>query len=132
MIGTGLVQRNQVELGVQQGFGKWVVVDVGYFNKRTDNGYDFSILFNTPIVFPVSWDHSRIDGFTGRINQAFDRLRRGYGRVLDATLSARPAVYIVWLVLSALAVPMYLQAPSELAPPEAARGQDRDLALGCT
>jgi multidrug efflux pump len=38
--------------------------------------------------------------------------------VLDATLSARPAVYIVWLALSALAVPMYLQAPSELAPPE--------------
>jgi hypothetical protein len=26
------------------------------------------MLFNTPIVFPVSWDHSRIDGFTGRVN----------------------------------------------------------------
>ena len=39
-----------------------------YFNKHTDNGYDFSVLFNTPIAFPVAWDHSRIDGFTGRVN----------------------------------------------------------------
>src|SRR3954470_20928865 len=61
-------RRNQVELGVQQGFGKWLVADFGYFNKRTDNGYDFGVLFNTPIAFPVAWDHSRIDGFTGRLN----------------------------------------------------------------
>ena len=60
--------RNQVEFGVQQGFGRWVVVDFGYFNKHTDNGYDFGVLFNTPIAFPVAWDHSRIDGFTGRVN----------------------------------------------------------------
>jgi len=61
-------RRNQVELGIQQGFGRWVVADFGYFNKRTDNGYDFGVLFNTPIAFPVAWDHSRIDGFTGRLN----------------------------------------------------------------
>jgi carboxypeptidase family protein len=61
-------RRNQVEVGVQQGFGRWLVADFGYFNKRTDNGYDFGVLFNTPIAFPVAWDHSRIDGFTGRIN----------------------------------------------------------------
>ena len=45
-----------------------MVVDFGYFNKRTDNAYDFGVLFDTPIVFPVSWDHSKIDGFTGRVN----------------------------------------------------------------
>ena len=61
-------KRNQGEFGVQQGLGKWVVVDFGYFNKHTDNGYDFGVLFDTPIVFPVSWNHSRIDGFTGRVN----------------------------------------------------------------
>jgi hypothetical protein len=61
-------KRNQGELGVQQGFGKWIVADFGYFNKHTDNGYDFGVLFDTPIVFPVSWNHSRIDGFTGRVN----------------------------------------------------------------
>jgi len=61
-------RRNQVEVGIQQGFGKWLVADFGYFNKRTDNGYDFGVLFNTPIAFPVAWNHSRIDGFTGRLN----------------------------------------------------------------
>jgi hypothetical protein len=61
-------RRNQVEIGLQQGLGKWLVGDFGYFNKRTDNGYDFGVLFNTPIAFPVAWDHSRIDGFTGRLN----------------------------------------------------------------
>jgi hypothetical protein len=61
-------KRNEVEVGVQQGLGRWVLVDIGYFNKRTDNGYDFGVLFNTPIAFPVAWDHSKIDGFAGRIN----------------------------------------------------------------
>jgi hypothetical protein len=61
-------KRNQGELGIQQSFGRWIVADFGYFNKHTDNAYDFGVLFDTPIVFPVSWDHSRIDGFTGRIN----------------------------------------------------------------
>ncbi len=60
--------RNQVEVGLQQGLGRWMVADVGYFNKRTDNAYDFNVLFNTPVFFPVAWDHSRIDGFTGKLN----------------------------------------------------------------
>jgi hypothetical protein len=61
-------KRDQVEFGIQQGFGRWVVADFGYFDKHTDNAYDFNVLFNTPIVFPVAWDHSHIDGFTGRVN----------------------------------------------------------------
>ena len=61
-------KRNQIEVGLQQGIGQWVVADVGYFNKRTDNAYDFNVLFNTPIFFPVAWDHSKIDGFTGKVN----------------------------------------------------------------
>jgi hypothetical protein len=61
-------RRNQVEIGIQQGIGKWFVADFGYFNKKTDNGYDFGVLFDTPIVFPVSWNHSKIDGVTGRLN----------------------------------------------------------------
>jgi hypothetical protein len=61
-------KRNQTEVGVQQGFGRWVVVDLGYFYKHTDNGYDFNVLFGTPIVFPIAWDHSKLDGFTGRVN----------------------------------------------------------------
>ena len=72
LVGTGNPpppgKRNQMEVGVQQAFGSWVVADVGYFDKRTDNGYDFSVLYNTPIVFPVAWDHSHINGFAGRVN----------------------------------------------------------------
>jgi hypothetical protein len=60
--------RNEGEFGVQQGFGRWLVADFGYFTKHTVNGYDFNVLFNTPIVFPVAWDHSTINGFTGRVN----------------------------------------------------------------
>ncbi len=61
-------RRNEGEIGIEQGFGRWVVADFGYFNKHTVNAYDFSVLFDTPIVFPVAWDHSRLNGFTGRVN----------------------------------------------------------------
>ncbi len=57
-------------------------------------------------------------GFPARIARDFGRLRRFYGRLLDATLSARPAVYLVWLAVSALAVPMFMMSAKELAPTE--------------
>jgi Carboxypeptidase regulatory-like domain/TonB dependent receptor-like, beta-barrel len=60
--------RDHVEVGFQQAFGGWVVADVGYFYKHTTNAYDFGVLFDTPIFFPVSWDHSKLDGVTARIN----------------------------------------------------------------
>jgi multidrug efflux pump len=58
------------------------------------------------------------EGLVGKINHGFDRLRKLYSRVLDGTLSARPAVYIVWIVLSLLTVPLYMLANKELAPTE--------------
>ncbi len=60
--------RDHVEAGVQQAFGAWLVADFGYFHKHTTNGYDFGVLFDTPIFFPVSWDHSKIDGITARLD----------------------------------------------------------------
>jgi multidrug efflux pump len=73
----------------------------------------------SPVMSSKLLDAGREDhGLTGRINRDFDRLRRAYGRVLDGTLSARPAVYIVWIVLSLLAIPMFVMAPKELAPTE--------------
>lgn len=57
-------------------------------------------------------------GLTGAINRIFDRIKQGYSHILDATLAARPAVYLLWIALSLLAVPMYLLAPKELAPTE--------------
>jgi len=57
-------------------------------------------------------------GFTGWVNHRFDRLRERYGRVLERTLHARPAVYTVWIVLSLATIPMYMFSPKELAPVE--------------
>jgi multidrug efflux pump len=57
-------------------------------------------------------------GLVGRINHGFDWLRQKYSRVLDATLRARPAVYIVWIGLSLLCVPLFQFSAKELAPVE--------------
>ncbi len=57
-------------------------------------------------------------GLAGRIARDFDKLRRFYGRLLDGTLNARPAVYLVWIVVSALSVPMFTMSATELAPSE--------------
>lgn len=57
-------------------------------------------------------------GFTGWVNHRFDRLRNIYGRLLAGTLSARPAVYLVWVIVTAFTVPMYMFSPKELAPTE--------------
>ncbi len=57
-------------------------------------------------------------GFTGWVNHHFDRLRERYGRVLERTLHARPAVYTVWIALGLMTVPMYMFSPKELAPVE--------------
>jgi multidrug efflux pump len=57
-------------------------------------------------------------GLAGRISRDFKRLRGTYGRLLDATLKARPAVYTVWIVVSLLTVPMFIMSARELAPTE--------------
>ena len=57
-------------------------------------------------------------GFQGRVNRIFDRIRRGYSRALDGTLRTRPAVYVVWIVISLLCIPMFILSPKELAPTE--------------
>ena len=58
------------------------------------------------------------EGLVGRINHGFDTLRKLYGRVLDATLASRPAVYALWIGLSLLTIPMFILAAKELAPAE--------------
>ncbi|HZW35536.1 MAG TPA: efflux RND transporter permease subunit [Candidatus Deferrimicrobiaceae bacterium] len=57
-------------------------------------------------------------GLAGRISRDFERLKNAYGRRLDATLSARPAVYAIWIAVSLLAVPMFIMSAKELAPTE--------------
>jgi Carboxypeptidase regulatory-like domain/TonB-dependent Receptor Plug Domain len=60
--------RNEFHAGVQQAFGKYLVFSGEYIWKYTHNGYDFSILGNTPIFFPVAWHNSKIPGFAGRVS----------------------------------------------------------------
>jgi len=57
-------------------------------------------------------------GFTGRINRDFERFKALYDRLLGASLNARPAVYVVWIGLALLCLPMFKLSPSELAPTE--------------
>ena len=75
----------------------------------------------SPVMSAKLLDASREEhGLTGRINHGFDRLRKFYSRILDGTLSSRPAVYTVWVGLVLLTIPMFLMAwrYKELAPAE--------------
>ena len=60
--------RNDFDTGFQQGVGKWLIIDADYFWKYTHNAYDFSVLFNTPITFPIAWKNSKVDGVTARVS----------------------------------------------------------------
>ncbi len=57
-------------------------------------------------------------GWQKESHDDFKRLRTAYGRLLDVTLNARPAVYTVWIILSLLTIPMFIMSPAELAPLE--------------
>ncbi len=57
-------------------------------------------------------------GLAGKIERDFKKIRNFYGRLLNGTLNARPAVYMVWIVLSLLAIPMFKMSAKELAPKE--------------
>jgi hypothetical protein len=61
-------KRDQFNVGMQQNIGKRIIVDLDYFNKRTTNAYDFNALLNTPLTFPISWDKSKNDGVSARVN----------------------------------------------------------------
>jgi Carboxypeptidase regulatory-like domain/TonB-dependent Receptor Plug Domain len=55
--------RNEFHAGFQQAFGKYAVVSGEYIWKYTHNAFDFSILGNTPIFFPIDWHNSKIPGW---------------------------------------------------------------------
>ena len=58
--------RNEFHAGFEQAFGKYLVVDAEYIWKYTHLAYDFSVLGNTPITFPIEWDRSKIPGYAIR------------------------------------------------------------------
>ena len=60
-------RRHQFNAGIQQSIGRHLILDGDYYYKRTTNGYDFNVLFNTSVVFPISWQRSKLDGVSGRL-----------------------------------------------------------------
>ncbi len=58
--------RNEFHAGLQQAFGKNLVISGDYIWKYTHNAFDFSVLGNTPITFPIDWHNSKIPGFALR------------------------------------------------------------------
>ncbi len=60
--------RNEFHAGLEQAFGKYLVFSGEWITKYTHNGYDFSVLGNTPITFPIEWHNAKIPGYAGRVS----------------------------------------------------------------
>jgi hypothetical protein len=60
--------RNEFHAGIEQAFGRYLVFSGEWITKYTHNGYDFSILGNTPITFPIEWHNAKIPGYAGRVS----------------------------------------------------------------
>jgi hypothetical protein len=58
--------RNEFHAGLEQAFGRYLVIDAEYIWKYTHLAYDFSVLGNTPLTYPIEWDKSKIPGFAIR------------------------------------------------------------------
>ncbi len=55
--------RNEFHASLQQALGKNVIFSGEYIWKYTHNAFDFSVLGNTPITFPIDWHNSKIPGY---------------------------------------------------------------------
>jgi hypothetical protein len=60
--------RNEFHAGLEQAFGKYLVFDGEYIWKYTHKAFDFSVLGNTPITYPIEWDRSKIPGYAIRLS----------------------------------------------------------------
>jgi hypothetical protein len=58
--------RNEYHVGLTQAFGRYLVVDGEYIWKYTNRAYDFSVLGDSPITFPIEWAKSKIPGYAVR------------------------------------------------------------------
>jgi hypothetical protein len=102
--------RNEFHAGIQQAFGKHVVFDGEYIWKYTHNGYDFSVLGNTPITFPIEWNNAKIPGFTARVN-----LTDYHGLTAYVVMSSVAARFFTPQIGGAGAVPI-VTVPGEFTP----------------
>jgi hypothetical protein len=102
--------RNEFHGGLQQAFGKHVVFDGEYIWKYTPNAYDFSVLGNTPITFPIEWHNSKIPGFTARTN-----LTNLHGFTAYVVMSSVAARFFTPQIGGAGSVPV-VSTPGEFVP----------------
>jgi hypothetical protein len=58
--------RNEFHAGLSQAFGRYFVVDAEYIWKYTHKAFDFSVLGDTPITYPIEWQSSKIPGYAIR------------------------------------------------------------------
>lgn len=75
--------RNEIHAGLQQAITRHFVLSGEYIWKYTHNAYDFSVLGNTPITFPIEWHNAKIPGFavTGTLTET-------KGLTVDVSLSS--------------------------------------------
>ena len=57
-------------------------------------------------------------GFAKKSGDIFERCKAQYAKLLGKTLEARPAVFIVWIIISLLCIPLFTMSSTELAPTE--------------
>ena len=57
-------------------------------------------------------------GFALASERAFDSIKTRYLKGLNGTLKARSAVYVTWIVISLLSIPLFIMSAKELAPTE--------------
>ena len=79
--------RNEFHAGLEQAFGKYLVIDGEYIWKYTHNSFDFSDFGNTPIFFPIEWASSKIPGFM--VRASVPNFHRFTGFVALSSVSAR-------------------------------------------
>jgi hypothetical protein len=79
--------RNEFHAGVQQAFGRHFVWGGEYIWKYTHNSFDFSVLGNTPITFPIDWHNSKIPGFA--LNASVPAIHGFSAEVVMSSVAAR-------------------------------------------
>ena len=60
-------KRNEFHAGLGQAVGKHLVIDGEYIWKYTTRAFDFSVVDNTPVTYPIEWASSKIPGFAVRV-----------------------------------------------------------------
>lgn len=60
--------RNVFHAGLEQAFGKNLVFSGEYIWIYTHNAFDFSVLGNTPITFPIDWHNAKTPGLALRVS----------------------------------------------------------------